>query len=746
MRTVKNSFGRLGAILLSLALCLVMLPMTAFAAEPDAGDAVSSVAAEAEAAEDENEDEDEDENTGTTNTDTETDDTSDAPVTKELTVGSGEYTTIQKAIDYINEQDDKDGWTITVESGTYTYFTVNQTISNLTITGKTDATVDCSDGSIQLMGDTITLEGLTFTAKNTAWSVPVIKDCSSNAGLFYDSMVTIKNCAFEGDNAGCALWICRLNSTVQNCTFDGFNYAIEIINETSTAAKIDTGTTNGTITIDGNAVTNCDFFIHYGVRSGITLVVTNNVVTGSATEVCASLFAWEGESITVEGNTFTYAAFGLQNAINDVSAETFLDTNIFINSYVVDDYYNYTTKADYSATYYAPAFSGKTPVWSVSTTGVTGDMSTNFKNALKGRENENTLTFTTENGVGDLVCMGLAYQALNLDYEETYPDLKKTIVVTGEDGKETEVKQDDVAAGDTVTFKLTSNVSSSLTDYIDYTYSTSGIVGTVKENATYTLAFHDQMDEKMVLDEDPFTVYVGEKLLDSTYYTITTSDLSDGCTFEVSMDLLALYTDNLISESDFGTAEITVTYSATLSEDATAGTYKNTAWVVYQDGESEKDIAEVNTYGLSVFKYDQAPIYDANGELVCDENGDEAHTGLSGAKFSLYSDKSCEEEYLVDTMTSDADGYATLNGLDAGTYYLKETEAPSGYVMSNVTVEIVIPKDADKDSNIVSIDFANAAIPSTGGTGTTIYTVAGICIVLAAGLALIVTRKKRRAE
>ncbi|MCD8249765.1 MAG: LPXTG cell wall anchor domain-containing protein [Lachnospiraceae bacterium] len=328
------------------------------------------------------------------------------------------YTSIQDALDYISDQDDKDGWTITVESGTYTYFTVNQYISNLTIKGENGATVDCSDGSIQLMGDTITLEGLTFTAKDTAWSVPVIKDASSNAGLFYDSMVTIKNCDFIGTNAGCALWICRLNATVKDCTFDGFSYAIEIINETSIAAKIDTEITTGTITIDGNTVTNCDFFVHYGVRSGITFVVANNIVTGSSDKICASLFAWKGESITVTGNTFIYAAFGLQNAINGVSAKGFLDTNTFDeHSYVVDDYYNYSTKADYSATYYAKEIAGKTPVWSVDTEN-TGDYADKFTAALSGRENDNPLIFTTTGGIGDLVCMGLAYHAINLDYIE----------------------------------------------------------------------------------------------------------------------------------------------------------------------------------------------------------------------------------------------------------------------------------------------------------------------------------------
>lgn len=168
--------------------------------------------------------------------------------------------------------------------------------------------------------------------------------------------------------------------------------------------------------------------------------------------------------------------------------------------------------------------------------------------------------------------------------------------------------------------------------------------------------------------------------------------------------------------------------------------------MTYNGTDSKEDEVEVDTYGIQVFKYDQASIYDENGELVRDDDGNAVHTGLYGATFSLYSDESCDNEFLVCTMTTDNDGYATFDGLDAGTYYLKETTAPTGYVMSNTTVMIVLPDDADEDSNIVSIDFANAAIPSTGGTGTTVYTVAGICIALAAGLVMVVTRKTRRAE
>ncbi|MCD7944385.1 MAG: right-handed parallel beta-helix repeat-containing protein [Clostridia bacterium] len=668
------------------------------------------------------------------------------------------YTTIQAAIDYINSCADKNGWTITVKSGYYTYFTVNQYIGNLTISSAEGATVDCSSGSIQLMGDTITLDGLTFTATDTAWSVPIIKDASSSAGLYYDSMVTIENCTFQGSNAGCALWICRLNSTIQNCTFDGFSYAIEIINETSTAAKIDSSTITGTITIDGNTVTNCDFFMHYGVRSGITLVVKNNVVVGSPDKVCASLFAWEGKSITVTGNTFVYSAFGLQNAINGVTTKDFLDTNTFYCSYTADDYYNYSTGKDYSVTYYAPEVDWKTVTWSVSSTGVSGDMANYFATALSGHENDNPLTFTTTDGSGDMVCMGLGYQALVLSYASekvSEPGLDKVIVL--EDG--TEVDQDDVAAGDTVTFQLTSNVPDALDSYIEYSLDNGNIVGKVgtdaKGNAyTYTLTFHDIMDSSLSLIENTIAVSIvkytysrdtngtvtitkgATDTLDSKYYTVTSSGLSDGCTFEVSLDLLALYTDGIIDEDDFGTAEVVVTYDATLSDNATAGTYYNTAWVSYPDDESEKDKVEVDTYGIKVYKYDMT-----------------TYVSLSGATFQLLREATAgdsnkvtidNQDYVVlKEFTTDSTGYIYFEGLDTGTYYIYESVTPAGYVSSGTVLTVKITDDVNKTTNYASVSVANTPIPETGGKGTVIFTVIGGGLIAAAAAVFVISRKKR---
>lgn len=56
-------------------------------------------------------------------------------------------------------------------------------------------------------------------------------------------------------------------------------------------------------------------------------------------------------------------------------------------------------------------------------------------------------------------------------------------------------------------------------------------------------------------------------------------------------------------------------------------------------------------------------------------------TPLPGAVFKLYTDDTCTTE--LKTATSEADGTVTFDKLFPGTYYMKEVQAPNGYVASN---------------------------------------------------------------
>ena len=150
---------------------------------------------------------------------------------------------------------------------------------------------------------------------------------------------------------------------------------------------------------------------------------------------------------------------------------------------------------------------------------------------------------------------------------------------------------------------------------------------------------------------------------------------------------------------------------------------------------------------------------------------DKAEQGneLPGAGFSLYSDEDCTQEvklyqegkfyYPIKNakgktaveMKSAEDGTFNVRGLDAGTYYLKETTPPAGYSACDKT-KIVISATHDEhnvnlsgesnlNNKIINKKAGGITLPSTGGIGTTIFYVVGGGLMVAA-IVLLVTKKR----
>lgn len=116
---------------------------------------------------------------------------------------------------------------------------------------------------------------------------------------------------------------------------------------------------------------------------------------------------------------------------------------------------------------------------------------------------------------------------------------------------------------------------------------------------------------------------------------------------------------------------------------------------------------------------------------------DKDNKPLSGAEFTLYSDKECKD--VIATATSDKNGNFTFNGLLDGTYYLKETKAPNGYQLDSTVVEVVLKINEDSGRAIAKVDVLNipkTKLPVTGGAGIIGITLGGFA-VLACGLLMI---------
>lgn len=81
---------------------------------------------------------------------------------------------------------------------------------------------------------------------------------------------------------------------------------------------------------------------------------------------------------------------------------------------------------------------------------------------------------------------------------------------------------------------------------------------------------------------------------------------------------------------------------------------------------------------------------------------------LSGARFALYNDEECTTQ--IATAESDDNGIVTFDKLRAGTYYLKEIQAPVGYVASNEKWTVTVTKDSDTQVTTTLSDSSGNAV------------------------------------
>lgn len=270
---------------------------------------------------------------------------------------------------------------------------------------------------------------------------------------------------------------------------------------------------------------------------------------------------------------------------------------------------------------------------------------------------------------------------------------------------------------------------------------------------------HDEMSNG--LDFQTGTISVKKNDKPFTDYTI--ENPIDDCTFEIK------FKDGTLQTND----KVVVTYSATINSNAVVGTAgnDNETWLEYGDHhDSTHSNTKTYTWKFNIFKYftdsDDTMQYLADVEFVLYRTN--ADDKAEYAKFDSNNKLSgwTEAENEATKLRTNANSTVAVEGLDKGTYFLKEITTPGGFNGLTSDVEVQITSSCNtltnatyaveyKMANANDEDFTDAGdekivpienkrgttLPSTGGIGTTIFYVVGGGLMVAAAI-LLITKKR----
>ena len=329
--------------------------------------------------------------------------------------------------------------------------------------------------------------------------------------------------------------------------------------------------------------------------------------------------------------------------------------------------------------------------------------------------------YVVDTTVGTLCGLNTANPEVTIKDKNEKPTVEKKIV----EGDQL-VDKNSANIGDAVNFKTTITAQAGAKKYV----------------------LHDTMSGSLTFNDDVVITYNGNVLNDSDY-TVTKPG-ADGSTFDVT------FTESFLNQLT-ANSKLYVTYSATVNENAVVkDPMTNKTYLTYGDKNTETNKPETitKTFGIPVFKYTNV------------------NTPLAGAEFILSTDPNCvddtknlkftkntEGKYRYDktgstTLTSldkgRDKGRIDVEGLKAGTYYLKETKAPDGYNLLKKPVTITIDSegkiyvDGSGEVNNGDVRVQNNSgtlLPNTGGVGTTMIYLVGAVLVFGSGVVLVTKRR-----
>lgn len=333
--------------------------------------------------------------------------------------------------------------------------------------------------------------------------------------------------------------------------------------------------------------------------------------------------------------------------------------------------------------------------------------------------------------LGTLCSLDTAKPNVTIQEKNEVPDVEKKVKEdsTGDFGDENTAQ-----IGDTVEFKTTIHAKPGAQSYV----------------------LHDTMSDGLTLNVQSIKVQVNNQDLAGTDYSVSTTELDDGCDFEITF--AQTYLDTITADTD-----IVVTYSAVVNENAEIYTVPNTNKTKLNygdDSDYETTWKETKTYSFSfdIVKTDSDNklLAGAEFELYDAETGGNKIPLVkeSDGTYRVATEDEKKAEGFVSAVIQAANGQATVKGFDDNTsYWLEETKAPDGYNKLNGRVKVEFGTKAnistsmtgdtwvEGDGGVHIVNNTGSLLPGTGGMGTTVLYMAGGVLVIAAGALLIFRRR-----
>ena len=351
---------------------------------------------------------------------------------------------------------------------------------------------------------------------------------------------------------------------------------------------------------------------------------------------------------------------------------------------------------------------------------------------------------------GAICSIGTTDKEVTINEKNGAPTVDKEVL---EDSTNTYGKGNDADVGDTVTFRATIKVTDGdpknyvLHDKMSDGLTFKGITSVTRTNAGTSTS---------------------DTLNENTHYTLKQGagvTVDPNCTFELA------FKENVLKPNDV----VVVEYTAVINEKAVIGSTgnPNEATLEYKDGtRGTSSSTKTYTWKIDIYKYFQdsagtkKPLKDATFVLYRQNSSNTPEY----AKISADKIEWGTEKEQATPLTSDKEGKIAISRLDADTYYLEETKAPTGYNPLTSPIEIKIEHSTmnetsasatitykqqgteDSATNITStenrVEVENktgTTLPSTGGMGTTLFYVVGGGLMVAA-IVLLVTKKRMSAR